>query len=194
MDTDTARTVAGLSLVGAGTVTVLGIVTAETLVPGYSTASQTISALGSASGTPASRAVFNTAMILTGLLTLVAAYGLHHVYERRLLTGLLALTGVGGSVGVGVFPSQTGLPHVIAAMIAFGGMGVSALVVARTVHGPFRSLSAVFGILELTAFVLFLTLPGSTPLGIGGLERWVAYLGVLWAIAFGGFLLPGHSA
>lgn len=192
MNTERARTVSGGAFIAAGTVTVLGIITAAALVPGYSTATQTISALGSSRGTPASRLVFNGAMILTGLLTTIAAYGIHHVYERRLLTGVLVTTGIGGSMAVGLFPEQTGLAHTIAAVVAFGGMGLTALVVSRTVRGPFRAVSAVFGTLELTAFGLFVTLRGSTPLGIGGLERWVAYLGVLWVLAFGGFLLPGY--
>ncbi|MGZ0747181.1 DUF998 domain-containing protein [Haloparvum sp. AD34] len=190
MDRIRDRTLAGVSFVMVGVILLLGFVTAESQFPGYSTSTQTISALGSARGTPASRAVFNGAMVLSGGVTLVAAYGLHGVYGRRGLTALVAVTGLGGLVGVGVFPAETGLPHFLAAVIAFGGIGVTALVVAATVRGPFRYLSAGLGVLELLAFVAFVTVGGATPLGIGGLERWVAYLGIAWATAFGGFLLP----
>lgn len=190
MDTHRFRVIGGLSLVGVGAVSILGFITAEALFPGYSTANHTISALGAARGTPASRAVFNPAMVIAGILTVIAAYSLHHVYRRGLLTGVVAVTGVGGLVGVGLFPSQAGLLHFIAAMIAFTGVGLSALIVAATVRGPFRYISAALGVLELVALVLFLTLGGSTPIGLGGLERWVAYLGLVWVIAFGGFLIP----
>lgn len=193
MDQARYRTIAGLSLIGAGSVSVLGFITAEALFPGYSTSGQTISALGAAEATPASQTVFNTAMVVSGIFTSVSAYGIHHVYGRRLLTGVLATTAVGGLIGVGLFPSQTGIPHFLAAMIAFFGLGLSALLVATTVDGPFRYTSAVLGVLELGALVLFVTLGDSTPLGIGGLERWVAYLGLVWATAFGGFLLPDRS-
>lgn len=190
MEKDKYRVVGGVSFVGVGAVVILGFITSEALFPGYSTADNTISALGAARGTPASRAVFNPAMVIAGLLIVLGAYSLYQVYGNRLLTGVVTVTGVGGFVGVGVFPSQAGLPHFIAAMIAFIGVGLMALAVAATVRGPFRYISATFGFLELVALVLFMVLGGSNPLGIGGLERWVAYLGLLWMIAFGGFLLP----
>lgn len=128
-------------------------------------------------------------MVLAGALTLLAAVGLRDVFDAASLVGVMALTGT-GMIGVGVFPMQTGLPHTLAAMLAFGGVGVSALVTAGTVQGPFGFVSAAVGALELVAFALFVMLRGGTPIGIGGLERWVAYLGVVWAIAFGGHLLP----
>lgn len=194
MDRIRDRTLAGVSFVVVGVTLLLGFVTAESQFPGYSTSMQTISALGSARATAASRAMFNGAMILSGVVTLLAAYGLHGVYGRRVLTTLVAVTGLGGLVGVGVFPAETGFPHFLAAVIAFGGIGVSALLVATIVRGPFRYLSAGLGALELVAFVAFVTVGGATPLGIGGLERWVAYLGIAWTTAFGGFLLPREAA
>lgn len=194
MNTGQARTLAGVSFIGVGAVAILGFITAEALYPNYIMSHQTISALGAADAPPGSRLVFNAAMVLSGLLATGAAYGLHGVYGRRVLTGIVAVTGIGGFIGVGVFPAQTGLPHLIAALIAFTGAGVTALVVARTVRGPFRYISTILGGLELIALLLFIVLGGANPLGIGGLERWVAYLGLVWAIAFGGVLLPADTA
>jgi hypothetical membrane protein len=188
MDTRRARVVAGTALVTGGTVTVLGFVTAEALYPGYSAADQTISALGSADAPAASQTAFNAAMILAGVLLVGAAGGLHRVYEHRIFTAMAGVTGL-GVVAVGVFPEHTGVPHVVAAFLAFGGTGLTALVAASVLNEPFRYVSAVFGSIELLAFVLFVTLGDATALGIGGLERWVAYLGLLWVTAFGGFLL-----
>jgi hypothetical membrane protein len=189
MDTPDYRQVAGVSLVGMGLVTLLGFVTAASLYPGYSVADQTISSMGAADAPAASSIVFNGAMIVAGLLTLVAAVALYRATERRLLTVVVGVTGVGGFVGVGLFPSQTGLPHLVAALIAFVGAGVSALVVAAGVRGLLRYLSAILGALELVALVLFVMLGPDNPLGVGGLERYVAYFGLIWAIGFGGALV-----
>lgn len=194
MQTSHYRTLSGVAFIVAGLLTVFGFITAETLYQGYSAADQTISALGASDAPENSQVVFNSAQVAAGLATLLGAYGLHHVYERHLLTGLMALTGVGGFVGVGLFPSQTGAPHFLAAMIAFGGIGITALVVATTVRGPFRYVSLVLGVLELASFVAFMTIAGSVPIGVGGIERYIAYFGFTWAIAFGGYLLQTDPA
>lgn len=188
MNFDTGRNVAGATLVGGATLMALGFTTAEAFYPGYSTSAQTISALGAAGAPAASQAVFNAVMVVSGLILLVGTYGLHRAYGRRQLTGLLASTSI-GVAGVGLFPSQTGALHFIAAALAFGGAGLSALKVATVVRGRFSAVSAVLGVVELVAFVLFIALGGSNPLDVGGLERWVAYLALLWATAFGGYLL-----
>ncbi|CQH59815.1 DUF998 family protein [Halobacterium hubeiense] len=193
METGRARALAGTALVGGGALTILGFVAAEALYPGYSAADQRISALGAASAPAASQTTFNATMVLSGLLVAFTAYALGSVYERPLFPGVFAVTGV-GVVGVGVFPTQTGALHYVAAFVAFGGLGLSALAAAATVRGPMRYVSAALGVAELAAFVAFVSLGGGTPLGIGGLERWVAYLGLAWVLAFGGFLLGGVDA
>ncbi len=193
MESGQFRTLAGVSLVATGAVVLLGITTAEAFYPGYHTGTQTISALGATASTPTATLVFNGAMVLAGLLSLLAAYGLHATGVRPRLTGLLAVTGVVGFVGVGLFPAQTGAPHLVAALVAFAGAGIAALVVASLIEGPFRYLSAALGVLELVALVLFVTLKSDNPLGVGGLERWVAYLGVIWVLAVGGLVLSGEA-
>lgn len=193
MDSGRARALGGSLLVAGGVLTVLGFVTAEVLYPGYSAADQTISALGAADAPPASQAVFNGTMVVAGLMTLFAAYALRVVYDRPLFPGIFAVAGF-GVAGVGVFPSQTGAVHFVAATLAFGGLGVTALAAATTGRGPMRYVSVALGVAELVAFVLFVSLGGGTPLGIGGLERWVAYLALAWVLAFGGFLLGGVDA
>lgn len=189
MDLPQYRTGAGVALVGVSALLLLGFVAAAAQYPGYSATTQTISALGAAGAPPAAQALFDGTMVVAGLGTLTAAYWIHRALGRRELTVVVAATGI-GLAGVGLFPAETGVPHFLAAMLAFGGIGVTALVGARELRGPFGALSAVLGTLELVALVLFVALGGSTPLGIGGLERWVAYLGVVWAAAFGGHLLP----
>lgn len=195
------RVLAGASLVSVGSISLLSIVVAGALVPGYSTANQTISALGSVDGNEASRLVFNIGMVVSGLLTLVAGYALHHVYDQRLLTAVVGIAGV-GLIGVGTFPTQgagmapdqTGFLHFVGAMLAFVGVGASALATAGTVRGTFRYVSLVLGVLELAALVAFVVFGDANPLGVGGIERVVAYLGLAWVTAFGGFLLADEPA
>lgn len=186
------RTVAGLALFAAGTVTVLGFVTAEVLFPGYSAADQTISRLG-ATGDPydvvrPAATVFNGTMLVTGALVVVAAACLHRSYERRVLTGCVALAGV-GVLGVGLFPIQTGVWHAIPALLAFGFGGLSAIVAATVVGPPLRYVSVALGVVSLVALVGFVGLGDAAPLGVGGIERWVAYPILLWETGFGGYLL-----
>lgn len=188
------RTLAGASLVGVGVLLLLATTTAEAFYPGYSTATQTISALGGPDAPPTSKLVFNGIIVVCGLWLGVAAYSLYQVYGSLALTASTAITGLGGLAGVGLFPMQTGLPHTVAAFLAFGGAGVTALVAATVFRGAFRVVSATLGILILATFVCFVTLGGSTPLGIGGLERWVHYLALAWTTATGGYLLaPGSG-
>lgn len=195
-DRDRYRTIAGTSLVGVGIVSILGIITAEALYPGYDPAAQTISALGAARGpggaVQPSATIFNGAMVVVGLLTLAAAYALHRVYEHRWLTAIVAVSGL-GVAGVGIFPAQYSTPHAIAAFLAFGGGGLSAIVAATVVRGPFRHLSVSLGVVALVALALFVALGGSTSLGIGGLERWITYPTQIWVTAFGGYLLGADA-
>lgn len=187
------RVRAGLLLLAAGVVTLLGFVTAASLYPGYSLADQTISALGAADAPAESETVFNVAMALAGLLAVAGAAGLKRAGLGPWLAGVVGATGLGGMIGIAVFPAQTGTPHAIAALIAFGGIGLSAVIAARTFGGAFGWVSLVLGVAELGALAAFIALKGANPLGVGGLERWVAYLGAVWVIAFGGFMIANES-
>lgn len=191
-DRERYRTIAGLALVSVGIASILGIITAEAFYTGYDPTTQTISALGAASGAGGavqpSATIFNGAMLLSGLLTLVAAFGIHRVYDNRVLTALVTLSGL-GVAGVGVFPAQYSGPHAVAALTAFGAGGISAIVAATVVRGPFRYVSAALGVVALLAMAGFVSLGGSTALGIGGLERWITYPTQIWVTAFGGYLL-----
>lgn len=192
--TEQYRTMAGILLIAGGIVTLLGFVTAASLYPGYSVADQTISALGASDAPSASKTVFNLAMAVSGLFAVGGAATLQRAGESRLLATVIGITGLGGMIGIAVFPAQTGTPHAIAALIAFGGIGLAAMVAGLRYGGAFGWVSLVLGTAELLALVGFITLMGSNPLGVGGLERWVAYSGAIWVIAFGGFLLASDEA
>lgn len=184
-------TVAGLLFVVVGGLSLLGISTAEMLPAAYTT-TQAISDLGVLS---ASAVVFNGTMIVCGLLTAVTAYFLQQAIESKLLSGSLVLFGI-GIAGVGLFPSDQLPWHYLFAMLTFITGGLTALLSARVVTTPFRYLCLFLGGLSLVMIVALLTLGFDHPLAFlefGGIERWIVYPILLWATAFGGYLLGTPS-
>lgn len=182
---------AGLLFFLAGTVLLMGIITAEIFYPpGYSTAQSEISDLG-ATRPPASiihqpsATIFNITMIAGGLLVLAASLFLY--YDRRIWTSALlpALLGI-GVLGVGLFPGNIALLHPVFALMAFTAGGLSALASWRMVSSPFRYVLTALGVITLV-FLFFY--PAFIPLlGDGGAERFIAYPVVIWMIGFGGYL------
>lgn len=185
------REAAGLAFLGTGAVSVLGTITAEALFPEYHTGRNTISRLGTTAPEQVVRpsaTIFNASMIVAGLLVLVAAYCLYRLDWSGPLVGVVSVTGL-GVAGVGVFPTQFGAVHAVVAFAAFLGGGAGAVLVGRAVGGPFGYVSGLLGAVSLAALVGFVGLQNGTPLGVGGLERWVTYPIQLWAVALGGYLL-----
>jgi hypothetical membrane protein len=193
--------VAGVSTVLAGVVAFMGITTAEVLYPGYSTR-QDISDLGSTRPPdpivhePAAT-VFNSTMLLTGALLLVAAYHLYRAWGRSEFTVLLPVFGL-AVFAVGVFPGNVTPWHGLAALLTFFSGGITAVLSARVVRQPFSSLCLLLGgvslVVLLSVFVYGLVAGEPSPLaplGSGGIERWVTYPLLLWVVAFGGYL-QGH--
>jgi hypothetical membrane protein len=193
----TASTVraAGALLFAAGATTILGIITAEALFPGsYSTGANEISDLGGRAGQdgPVSSAtIFNGALVTAGLLTLGAALALWRASADRVLAGLLAVLAA-GLVAVGLLPGGTGWTHQAAALVVFVAGGSAALASGRSARPPFRYLAFAIGAASLIVLVVYLVVRSDAPLpglGVGGLERWVAYPLLLWCVGFGGYLM-----
>jgi hypothetical membrane protein len=187
----------GVLLLLAGLIAFMGIITAEALYPeGYSTSKNAISDLGATEPPDSvveqpSATVFNGAMIVTGLLVLGAAFCLQTGFRRLAVTILTGLTGL-GILGVGVFPGNYGNIHAIFALLIFSAGGLAAIV-SRTIQtSPFSVLSTILGVVSLAMLVLFMVLGESSPaagLGLGGIERWVAYPILAWTMSFGGYLM-----
>lgn len=189
------RRLAGALLAVAGTVITIGITVAGALYPDYSIRTQTISALGATDPSgqlvqPAAM-VFTLALGLSGALLVLAGLAGWSAFNQWLASGF-TITGL-GIFGVGVFPAHVGLVHAIAALIAFAGGALTALIAAWTTKGPIQWMSAILGGSALLALVVFLVLGGKTALGVGGLERVVSLSIQCWTILFGGWLL-GHSS
>ncbi len=189
---------AGVLLACAGAVILLGIITAEALYPApYATDANTISDLGGTRPPDSvvrqpSAAIFDTTMVVSGLLILGGALFLVRAGHRRGVTLPVALLGA-GVLGVGVFPGNTE-PHPFFALLAFGAGGLAGVLAARSLPAPMRQISALLGAIALCALALGLFLVDAEPiasLGEGGIERWIAYPVVLWLVLLGGFLCAG---
>jgi hypothetical membrane protein len=171
---------------------VVGLNVAEDLYPGYSVSMNYISDLGATCDITCnivqpSSAIFNSSVILLGLLILVATFFIHRAFRTKLLSILLVLTGV-GAIGVGVFSETTLTLHWIFALITFLFGGLSAIASYKIEKAPKNYLSAMLGILTLAALVLFIS-GRFLGLGPGGMERMIVYPALLWGIGLGSYMM-----
>jgi len=188
---------AGALLLLAGFIVFMGIITAEALYPeGYSTSHNAISDLGateppdSVSVQP-SAAIFDSVMIVGGILALAGAFCLERGFRRMPVAIFGGLTGL-GMLGVGVFPSNYGNVHTVFALMIFIAGGLAAIISVTVQTPPFSVISPILGIITLATLILYTVLADRSPmagLGIGGVERWVAYPVVAWVMSFGGYLM-----
>lgn len=199
----TDSSIAGFSLVLSGFIAFMGIITAEVLYPDYSTR-QDISDLGSTRPPnpvihEPSATIFNSTMLVTGALVVVAAYFVYRAIDRRGFPIALAIFGF-GAFGVGVFPGNVTPWHGLFALLTFVSGGITVVLSSRVVSRPFSFLCGLFGGLSLlflvSVFFYGLVIGGPHPLEIlggGGIERWVVYPLIIWILAFGGYLLGTPS-
>ncbi|WP_410765328.1 DUF998 domain-containing protein [Haloferax sp. DFSO60] len=193
------RFLAGAMLFVFGFIALMGIITAEAFYPGYNAGVQEISDLGATVPPNSiilqpSATIFNTTMILSGLLVLGATYFAHQSLRDRVVTVALGLLGL-GILGVGIFDGSEVPMHGLFALLTFFAGGISAAVTYRVIETPFRYVSLAVGgfVLALLLSIIGLGILGITHplafLGLGGLERYVAYPILLWALGFGGYLM-----
>jgi hypothetical membrane protein len=179
----------------------MGIITAETKYPVFRhyTARQEISDLGGTRPpqglvTQPSAMIFDTTMLIAGVLLLAGAFALWRLYRDRVLTVVAALFGI-GALGVGIFPGNT-TPHPLVSMIAFVFSALTAIAVFRVTSAPFRFMSLAVGLLSLAALIageLGHSSPIVKSIGIGGTERWQVFPIILWLAFFGGYLLASRQ-
>lgn len=176
------KVVAGalIFLGSAGSIT--GIIVSEALSPGYHS-SQMISDLGIGPAAP----VFNASLALCGILVMAAAYCLWKEGFDLRFCALMALIGL-GQAGVGFFPENTGAPHLVSAAIVFLGGCLLAFLSARVFSVPWAWISCAIGIVTLVAISLFIN-GNYLGLGVGGMERIIAYPLLFWALGSGALLM-----
>jgi len=174
----TDKVTAGILMFIGAAMSLMGIIVAETLYPGYHI-SQVISDLG----VGRTATFFNLSMILFGCLFIVAAYLLRKAGTDTWFCSLMVLTGFAQAC-IGIFPETFGLPHLAAAATVFIGGSLLAILSFRVFPVPWAWISAVLGIIMVAAIILLFTgfYPG---LGKGGMERIIVYPLILWALGSG---------
>ena len=164
---------------------ILSIILSEALYPGYSTSNQTISSLG----VGPSAIIFNSSILLLGIMGLIGVYFYHQVYKFTYFSILLALAYI-GAIGVGIFteaPSTFSL-HVIFSFMAYVFGGIAAIASYKQQKQPMSTFSVILGTFSLIAIII-LASGNYLGLGIGGIERMVAYPLLLWLVGFGSQLI-----
>lgn len=187
-------TKAGILLFLAGTIILMGIITAESFYPAehtYTTAKSMISDLGATEPpnsiiTQPSATIFNLSMIITGILVLTGSIFIYRSFNDKIAAVLMGLLGL-GALGVGIFPGNINPQHPIFAMLTFITGGLSAIYSYRLINSPLKYPALIFGI--FTLFFLFTSSIFMPIMGGGGVERWVVYPLILWLIVFGGYLM-----
>lgn len=185
------RRIAGVLLFIGAVQFILGMHLSEFLYPGYSVSENYISDLGATCRATCivhqpSALIFNTAVVLFGVLVVTSSYFIWRAFQSYLIPLLFFLSGI-GAVGVGLFPETAGVLHVIVSFMTFFFGGLSVIAAYRLVKAPFSYFS-ILGMISLTALALFI-FDIFLGLGPGGMERMIAYPLLLWVIGFGGHFM-----
>ncbi len=175
------------------------IIYSANVAGGYSESSNYVSDLGAncpAGGGPCfippSALLYNSTIVVLGLLILVGSYFLYRAFRWKPAVAMIALAGI-GCVGVGVFPETSGTLHSLSSLVTFLFAGLAAIVTARFQKKPMSYFSVILGFVTLIALVLYV---GGVYAGIGagGMERLVVLPVLLWAVAFGGHMMAMEDA
>jgi hypothetical membrane protein len=192
----TRATVAGVLLSITGIGMIMSIVTNEALYPlarHYSTFANSISDLGGTEPPNSymvepNRWIFIVTMALSGALVLTSTYLLWQVVQRRRVLVALGAFGV-GLLGIAVFPGNVATWHPWFALVCFVGGSVAAILSRRILDTPVRYFAVTLGAIALVATVagleVFEDRGPQAWIGLGGVERWIAYPVLLWLVLFG---------
>jgi hypothetical membrane protein len=188
----------GLLFFLAGSFALMGIITAEAFYPsgtGYTTFHSEVSDLGATRPPNSiiyqpSSSIFNTTMLLSGLMTLTATFYQHRYFRKLLVSIPLGLFGL-GLVGIGIFPGDKIPYHGMFAMLTFLSGGFSAIASAKIASTPFKYIGILLGSIALLTWFAAVFVPAIIfpYIGIGGTERWIVYSLVLWLTGLGGYLM-----
>jgi hypothetical membrane protein len=177
---------------------VLAVVVSEAVYSGYSVGQQVMSDLGDWSLAGNFATIFDVSVMLLGMFVIVGAYFIQREFKNRLFTSLVVMIGV-GCVGAGVVAENVFLPiHLIFALVAFVFGAASAIMSYKFVKSPLSYISVILGAVTLSAVVLS-NLGYSVDsgfylgLGFGGMERFIIYPILLWALGFGAYLIGDSS-
>jgi len=174
-----------LSFVGASQFLIFMLI-CEALYPGYSISENMISDLGIGS----TARLFNSSIIVLGLLIILSAITFHSFHKNMIFTILMILTGI-GAMGVGLFPENMSPYHEIFAGITFVFGGLSEILSFALIRYPMSIMVLFLGGLTLGSLAMF-ALGVHLGLGPGGMERMIVYPVILWGASFGGYLMASE--
>ncbi|MGB9201368.1 DUF998 domain-containing protein [Methanobacterium sp.] len=186
--------IAGMLLVIGGIMYVLAINIGESLFPGYSVATNSLSDIGGMLPLiqPAAN-IFNSVNIILGLLIISSAYLIIKSGGCRLFSACLVIFGF--CIGaLGVFPEYTHLTHVVFATIAFFSGSFALIFSYRLgINIPMTILGIILGLIALITILspLIFGIGPNNPLdvfGKGGAERLIIYPIIMYLTALGGYL------
>ena len=139
----------------------------------------------------------NASFIVLGATMVVGSFFITGEFRKNVWSRIgfygMALAGV-GTVMVGIFPENNpNHLHAVGAFLPFFIGNLSLVVFSYSLQLPpvFRYYTRVSGVVSLLAFGLF-TLNHYVGLGLGGMERLVAYPQTIWLIAFGWYISLNH--
>ncbi|MCY0890540.1 MULTISPECIES: DUF998 domain-containing protein [Pyrobaculum] len=159
---------------------IIAMLVAEQLYPGYNPLHNYISDLGALKAPTAT--LFNTSVALLGIFGIIAAILLRK--EIGIVGSALLALASAGAIGVGAFPEDYGTPHGISALITFLFGALAVMVIGLRRGGAFKPFGLAMGAIALIALALFIPRV-QTPLGIGGIERLIAYPTLIFLLVYG---------
>jgi hypothetical membrane protein len=187
-----------LALTGIGIL--LSIITNEALYPAarhYNTFANTISDLGGTIPPDSymvqpNRAIFIAMMAVSGTFVLVSTYLLWpSIARRRISIGLLVF-GV-SLAGLAVFPGNVPTWHPWIALACFMAGSITAIMSRKVLRPQVAYFAVALGVTALVAtFAGLESFEGTGPqewIGLGGVERWIAYPVLMWLVMFGTALM-----
>ena len=118
---------------------------------------------------------------------MLGSYFLYRAFRNKVFSGLLILSGI-GAMGVGIFPENFATEHEIFSFVVFFFGGLAAIAAYKIERKPLNYFSPIIGAFSIVMLVLFLV-GNNLGLGVGGMERMVAYPVLLWGVGLGGHMI-----
>lgn len=178
-----SRKLAGLAYIIGIIQFLLILIIAESYYPGYSISDDYISDLGIGP----TALLFNSSIALLGIIGCYVSYVLFNSSKGKAFSIFLLLSSL-GALGVGFFPENLGLIHIIFAFMAFGFGSLTLLAFYQIEKSLLGFLSIVLGLFSLSAIFLFAT-NNNFGIGPGGMERMIVYPILAWGLVLGSYLI-----
>lgn len=160
------------------------MIISEALYPSYNIYKNYISDLGVGS----TAYIFNTSIVLFGILVLISSYLIFIKFKWRIFLFSIMLSAI-GAIGVGMFPEGSPFHlHTVMSLIVFLFGGISAILSYKILTIPLNYISVSCGVITLIALAMYID-DIYLSLGPGGMERMIVYPVLLWVIGFSGYLM-----